>query len=322
MGKVFSPSAIAAGEYPKPGDHEAAALALTTEFEAENQETGFAGMILGSVASHFSGIRSDLDVLGVIPDDADVSRVQGRVADRIAGVAARWKIPIEAHLMTAGDLAERRPRVMRDLLFIEHLAQVASDGEYVVGELATHLKPLIEYDSAHEQWQAAKRTAENYGLFKAAYFLIGSLASFGKPDYYRLQRAFELPSALGRKLLRLNELTEWANSHDDPDPSYPARGFYARESLAKGVRRLLAGTRYEPCAAWLVDHDAEYTKLLQSTMQGDTSIADYEAWLEGVHRPAMRRALALSIGAFLLVRRQPAPDRNVHSRSLAVNPES
>ncbi len=169
-----------------------------TEFKAENKANGFAGMVYGSTTFGYAGIRSDLDVLGIIPAGTDMSAIHSRVADYIAEVAAKWQVPVEANVISVPDLAERRRRFVRDSLFMEHLVWTARSGKYVVGDVETYLQPHVTYDSARQQWLAAKTATQYYTSWKEAYFLAGSVAVLGRPNYHKLQRAFELPSALGR----------------------------------------------------------------------------------------------------------------------------
>lgn len=310
MGRVFPPEVISAGDYPVLGAHESAASALMTEFQAENKANGFTGMVYGSTTFSYASIRSDLDVLGVIPDSTDTSTIQSRVVDYIAEVATEWRVPVEANVISAPDLAQRRRRFVRDSLFMEHLASVARSGKYVVGDVETYLQPHVTYDSAQQQWLAARLVTQHYTSWKGIYFLEGSVAVLGQPNYHKLQRAFELPSALGRKLLRLVELTEWTSEHGEQNTSYPEQEFYARQSLAERVRGIVADTPYTTSVDWLANHDNEYTQLLQSTLQGETTITDYATWLKDVYQPAMRHALRLSVGAFALARRQDATKKS------------
>jgi hypothetical protein len=301
MGKVFSPEAIILGDYPEPGAHQAAAQDFVERLEEENYESGLSGMVFGSVVLGFANVRSDLDGLGIISHGTDEFAIGVRISEHIADVESSWKVPIEASVITDRDIATRRHPVTEDSLFSEHLLQAARCGKYVVGDPEPHLLPLAQFDSAHDQLQSASRIAKLYTAIKRKEFLSSLATGTDTPNYLKLQRAFELPSALGRKLLRLQELTEWAVTNEIPHIPSAGREFYARQSLAEGMAKLLEGTGHDAQAGWLVTHDGEYAQLLQGTLQGKTTIADYSSWLKAIYRPAIQHALRLAIGASALV---------------------
>jgi hypothetical protein len=254
-------------------------------------------MVFGSVALGCAGVRSDLDVLGIIPPGEDEMALSERVARHFAEVSNRWKVLTEGSVITSQDIASRRHPLTEDSLFTEHLLYMARSGKYTVGDPAASLLPLNEFDSAQSQMQAAGSITALYTAIKRKEFFTGLAAESDAPNYHKLQRAFELPTAIGRKLLRLQELREWSVASQQPHALQSSDESYRRIDLAASIKDYLQGTDGEQPANWLLGHDQEYSCLLQDTLQGEVAMTDYEDWLGKAYRPAISQALRLTIAA-------------------------
>jgi len=113
-------------------------------------------------------------------------------------------------------------------------------------------------------------------------------------NYARIQRAFELPTAITRKLVRLQQLRACKMSSIVELPPH----FYQRDGLASHAKTYYdASPEWAECSTWLIARDGEYTELLNDTVAGSTSLKEYEAWLHDIARPSYQKALHLSIAA-------------------------
>jgi hypothetical protein len=92
-----------------------------------------------------------------------------------------------------------------------------------------------------------------------------------------MQLVLRLPSTIGRKVLP-------AILAHDPDEQVLDKA-WATDTVA---RELKAADKEEAADKLirLAALDREYSKLLESTIRGDTSTHEYEAWLAGQYTPA------------------------------------
>lgn len=202
MGKVFSPLEIQAGIIPEPGAHEAAAhyivdalLENTTDFFNGNGVQ--AGMIYGSTAMGSANIRSDVDVLVTYREQlADKALPAIRWVFRHA--ERRFNVPVEANILPVGATFSPLEHAI-DPLFAEHLIDIQNQDEprwsygWPVDGLGIDPRILTE--------DTIRKLAIRYCSAKSRRLTRGLVEYDGGPDYKHLQRALELPAAIGRKVL-------------------------------------------------------------------------------------------------------------------------
>lgn len=179
-----------------------------------------------------------------------------------------------------------------DAFIAEHLRVAATEPKIhgINPEVFKRMRDIFAELPSGEALQRAQHIFENYFIYKHRTFLTAP----GDPKV--LQRAFELPTAILRKLIRLQTIRD--QTYDPANPFRPE--FYPREALAVQSKRIISSSdsdSWGPLSSWLLRHDAEYTALLESTITGNTSIEAYERWLQQVSSEAITTARKLAVAA-------------------------
>jgi hypothetical protein len=283
MGKVYTPEAVQAGNVPEEGVHQAAARLLldrlipyelrTDDFVAESPTpTGLnSAMVYGSTVTGLYNRRSDLDTLiNFSPLRMPLARQAIRAT--FAEVRSVYKVSIEAQVLADGDLANPR-RHGFDPLFINHVLEVneLKNPEWSYNDAAGLLRgQQIDPNNRRQvRGLAMGYASSRYRTFAKAW------ANYdGTPDYDVLQRMFEYPAAIGRKII----------------PAIREEGDVIPHISQKDTMEQIVATKLEELAPEHLSRAAtmqtrlaalnkEYTEVLEATMTGKKSVHAYKQWL-------------------------------------------
>jgi hypothetical protein len=304
MGKVYSVEAVAAGNIPEPGAHVEAGQFILDELFGGPNENFFSddfritddfldpnslvsGMVYGSTAQGKANIRSDVDVL-INYSERDPATAFSAIRGVFAAARERYKVPIESHILPDAVLLRKAQHGV-DSLFASHLLEVAAspdDPSWTRNNPVQYLKAggLEEPDPYRDRLIAEAYVSEKRNNFTK---VLGNLDR--GMDVDALQRALELPSAIGRKVL--------VASHEDGDiiPHISEKAA-TREAVLRKTEEL-APEGFE-CAAdsqrQLIAFEQEYSEMLDSVLDGATTLEAYDAWLQHAYEPAVLAAHSVS----------------------------
>jgi predicted nucleotidyltransferase len=285
MGKVFSPEEIESGRIPKPGAHRQAAEYILASLAREQSYDGIAGVLVyGSTTTGSANVRSDLDVLVSFYNKEVQSGLQ-RVQSTFQSAEERYHVPVEPHISRVNSYP---PYI--DPLFAKHLIDTAAQEEWSRG---TPVEMLFEHTVAAEKLGAL---ALNYIALKSVKMAKGIVNYRGEPDLATLQRAFELPSALGRKIVPA--------LRENADALAPT---YSRQDLRDSTKELLEELAGETLwgyrnAQLALNHrtldrlDKEYSTVLAATLAGTVSLEAYDQWIRTNYLEALSLAEQVATG--------------------------
>jgi predicted nucleotidyltransferase len=312
MGKIFTPNEIQSQAYPSPGAHTRVAeeiIEFICDWHEDDPDVApRAAMVHGSVVFGNDNIRSDVDVLAVRGGEGDELDVLTGMGKYIGSLARRTFIPIEISVISEEDIRSRAHPITEDIFFAEHLTVAARSTAYLCGDMGDMLRPLGEYADSEEQQAAADRMSALYVSIKKNEFFKSMTIPDQRVNYYKLQRAVELPSALGRKLVRLAQIRANAAHTNEPIAPTQESEHYTRQAFADGVLALAAD-----CPQWsgpanqLLDLDGEYEEVLQSTLSGESSIDSYTKWVSNAYKVALEQALRLTVSTSFLLQKLGSP---------------
>lgn len=293
MGKVFTSESVARETVPRSGDQERVANAFI-EAVADIPHLD-ATIVFGSTALGNANRRSDTDVALAYGEKGNSSEFFIALRDIIQALPQGELI--EPFIASRRNLADPTTSLHSDAFMAEHLKLVARESTLlsINPELFANMPdPLSELPS-DQAATLAERVVTNYLENKIRKFFNASRQN-DIENYHRLQRAFELPTAITRKLLRLQTV----RSHYRTEV-FQAQ-FYDRDNLAHESQQLsqLLGREWAQHSAWLIERDGEYSQLLEDTIEGTTSIETYQTWLDDVAQPSFDRALRLSVAALAI----------------------
>ncbi len=301
MGQVFSGEQIFKGQIPEPGAHAHAGKYILERFDDEGGSSLSidGAMVYGSTALGTASLRSDVDLfIAYHPDDARETLQNIRTI--LADAEQTYRVPIESHALDTTSL--RNPlRHSIDPLFAEQLLDIADDlrmREWVVG----HPLGALRYFEMTER--RVRGVAVQYTGAKAKQFARAILAYRDTVDLTTLQRALELPSAIGRKVIPAT-IAFGETPYDSAD----------KKAMIRLTQQRL-GKLFE-AASWdwlgsenpvsefvaLERLDREYSAVLDSAVNGLTSGSQYEKWLSNNYLPALQAARAVSYDFSELVKR-------------------
>lgn len=293
MGKVFTAGEIAAGEIPAEGAHlEAAEYIVDKLFygQAAFSDDPWAffepkinsGMVHGSVTHGTESVRSDLDlVLIYYPDRSEVlDTVQGVFTD----ITDKFKVPIEANIVTLTDALSKNHRI--DPLFLRYLHQAQENQQFSWQWPADCLSIGFTQHDFHPI--ALARTVQRYIGAKSSSFS-KALVLEDLRDEHAMQRALELPKNLGRKVLGMADsdfdvrTATTADVHKGISEFIADRSFGHEDNYGKDTKETLLR---------LSDRDAEYNEVLQAAINGELSPENYQRWLDKNRREVIRLAIS------------------------------
>lgn len=297
MGKVFTPEEIQAEAIPVEGAHLAAAdIIIDQLFYGEafdqfknypNEYIGFtginAGLIHGSVTHGTENVRSDLDVLLIHMADVERFDTLGVVRDVFGRITSNLHVPVEANIIELTDAHDRRHRI--DPLFLRYLEHAQGDERFSVNFPVNDLG--IGFMNHRETPQSLLRVVQRYTGAKTTSFA-GALTQETPTDEHRYQRALELPKNLGRKVISMTNLDFLPAEASGDEIVEGFRSFVSLCSSPEWLRDPRNSFRSD--LHRLDALDREYTEVLKSTIDGETTIEAYHDWLEGNRLDALKLA--------------------------------
>ena len=282
MGVVYSPEAVRDGKVPGPGAQAQAGKYLLDSLFKGNFENGIvAGMIYGSTAYGRATVRSDLDLL-VLHDNALARIATDALRRQIVNVRDQFHVVVEPHISAAGHHTS-----LVDPLYEKHLEDVANQArEWTRNDPIPHMRIIKATE------KAVRRDATLYAKRKSVRFATISATAGERVDLVNLQRAFELPGSIGRKVTALYGMEKEGAALTDR----PTLAGTALECLVAAGETSLTESGVEAHTK-LVELDATYTDLLKRTMK-DGDVAEYAQWLKDAYLTACQDAHVLA-GAWL-----------------------
>lgn len=305
MGEVFSPERVASGAIPAAdgSDHEQAA-ALVMNFVRSSPLTSAHSQLLiaGSTATGRANRRSDIDYLLVdaasgpegVPDLAPHRmELQARfITETMDYASSYYNVRFEGQRYTEAQL-KKAGRAIYDAFWLAHGLDVQDNyPDFVHGRPLERLRPYaigFEVPENPEMITLASAIAIRYMAGKVNVF--GEAADFDPSntrDLRRLQRAFEAPKALARKMVMMSAIG--GREVADPDVT-------SRQSMKEEMDDILSFDSTGRLARYnnqLAALDEEYDGVLDEAVRG--SVAPYERWLRDTYLPACAMALRLAEG--------------------------
>lgn len=281
MGVVYSPESVRAGEIPQLGSQARAGhYLLNTLFNPESENGIVAGMVYGSTVYDRATVRSDLDIL-ILHGNLQARAAIDALRQQIYCARNKFHVVVEPHVSSVN----HRPSI-GDPLYVKYLVDVAAQAPNW-----TRNDPISHIQIKQATPESVRRDATLYVERKAIKFAAISAAN-DRVDLRNMQRAFELPSSIGRKVTALFELEKdgaaLANRSSLADTTLDCFVSAGETDLTEsGVK---AHSR-------LVTLDATYTELLDQTMK-DGSIAEYTQWLNEAYPLACQDAQTLASAWF------------------------
>lgn len=246
-------------------------------------ETGIdSGLIHGSVTQGKDNIRSDIDILAIYRPGSEVLETVRNVFD---ATRRAYNVPIEANLITMNDALTGSHGI--DPLFYRYLYSAQDDAEFSWNWPMDSL--ALGFSEGAFGAKRLGRVVQRYVGAKTASFSKELVADF--VEFHRIQRAYELPKNLGRKVLSMLSSDFRVQDHDADDIKEGLIRFVERQSetnealvdrIAKNIDRLL-------------NQDSEYGELLEDTLDAKKSLKEYGYWFSGSGpRDTIATALSLS----------------------------
>ena len=291
MGKIFTPEEIRLGAIPEAGAHLQAAHYIVDQLFYEqnafrthpNQyiETGIdAGLIHGSATHGTATVRSDLDVAIVFRDDVSTLDTIHEVFTDVEKV---YNVPVEVSMVHHSDAMDHLHNI--DPLFLRYLIEAEANPEFSWNWPAEKLCGIGV--TMKEEPKDITRVVLRYIAAKNASFAKATVLD-GELDMHKLQRALELPKNLGRNILSMADST-FSAAHatgdeivDGLNDFLDKRAFSYEPDYAEQIKQGLKS---------LLQEDEAYTRLLEDTLSGETTLATYEDWLNERKRDLVIRAL-------------------------------
>jgi predicted nucleotidyltransferase len=299
MGKIFTPEEIREERYPQDGAHKEAAEELRRSCAALQPEYPAisSACVYGSVALGLANRRSDIDGVCLLDSNEDGVAVRREIAGLERRAEALYATPVDMSVWRADEWRKGLGVSAGDYLFLEHICPTAASTPYRLGEPAEVLYGAMRFSNAAGQLELAHRSAAAYLANKAQFFTY-RMSHDKNPDdrAVTLQRAYELPSALGRKLLRLDFLAEWRRENDTPHILGSSPEQYGRPLLATGFTALLDGDTKHLAHA-LTRNDSEYDEVLEDAIDGRKGLAGYGQYLADCYGQSVEYALGLTLAA-------------------------
>lgn len=275
MGKVFTPEELGQGFIPKDGAHAEAAQYIVDQLlyprdllgESTLGQAGNgidSGLVYGSATHDTANLRSDLDVLLIYEPHTTALRTIKNVFD----VTRRsFKVPVEANILTVDDALQGTHRL--DSLFMRYLATAQENEGFSRGW------PICLLERGMSDDRSPEDVVRKYIGGKAAGFSKELVAD--ELDTHRLQRAFELPKNLGRKVLSMASEDFRVEEHSGKDILEGLIDFIATQTPTpdKKIAEICRDLHF------LTDRDEEYTGFLEDVIDCVHPIITYVEWLKG-----------------------------------------
>lgn len=280
MGVVYSTEQIKYGRVPSFGAHATVAECILSL----NSSSISSLIIHGSVARENPSLRSDLDVV-VFTTPGSTAEVADGLRMHIEDLSTKYKVVVEPHIEDPSS-----PTLDSDLHFYQFLCNTAiAHPGYTAGDplrdLYAENLTLNPNVLAAQSLQYIKRKRSS---FAKAYVISSTL------DTHKMQRALELPSAIGRKALYS------ASFYGVYVGDFDIGNRLSMGCATRGAIENMIALSVRSADNLLETHDQltsidhEYTDLLDHAIQGEVLAAEYDEWLRAHYAPAIRLALSLS----------------------------
>ena len=231
--------------------------------------------MFGSTTTGHANIRSDLDIL--VSYDAQDSWFIRHMGLVLKHLDREFNIPVEPILYNNDKLMSGDHTI--DPIFGKHLQSVDAS------KWGIRKNPVNTLNFKDESWADV---FDRYSLHKESKFKKALLSINGKVDYKVLQRAYEIPSALGRKALALLE-TDVEPQCVDPHTASKQQIIAAIGSIAS-PHTLTALER-------ITAANTEYDQLLEQTIGGsEARVGTYADWLRHSYTQTVGFALDYTVG--------------------------
>lgn len=286
MGRVFTPEAVANHDVPEVGAHEKAGRFILNQlFEPQDywtdqDRTAFSidgngidsGLVYGSTALGKAGLRSDVDIL-LNYHANKTDRAFPLIRDVFQVAENDFNVPIEPHVLPVGALFNPLEHSI-DPLFAEHLIAVQYQNE-PRWSYNWPVDGLQFYRIEATDEERLRAIAVRYASGKSRQFAKAVVGYRGEADLHVLQRALELPGAIGRKVIAATrkadeEAPNLGDKHGMSDITIQKLGQFAPEWYRRAVD-------YQ---GYLHNLDQSYDQLLRSALDGDTTVEAYGGWLQ------------------------------------------
>jgi hypothetical protein len=324
MGRVYTPEEVWDFHVSEtPRHREAGRFALHALFPKDpadnrililNDEPIFtSAMIYGSsVDGPGPNIRSDLDLLVTHSDNVSKNYAKSRLGDIVDETEAGYKLKVEPKLFPDSGITKNEV----DPLWAEHIVDVKQRlPGWCVNDPSRILVPhLLKSDD----WEGHALLGLRYLDGKAAEFSEAIWSYVGFANYTVLQRALELPSAIGRKIL---PATKMPGEILPPISDKAGTRALVEQRIIDNFDSIQGAQLLEDQRA-LAAKDTEYTRRLMGAMEirrllkqshnkslngvnrPRNRMAEYDNWLEDNYVEACTRAERLSRGWALLLEQE------------------
>jgi predicted nucleotidyltransferase len=279
MGRVYTPAELSEEWLSQPEHFKPAAEELLQTIndivsDPDDSTSTTGALVFGSTTQGTAGRRSDLDILVTYDNLAvDASWTGRQLQEIFARIRKDWNVPIESIKYRRSDLQLQRHTL--DPFFMQHLKSVS--GEWVAGT-----NPM---NWVQDRRIPLREVFMNYALSKQTKFSkVYTDTPYNEVDYKALQRAFELPSALGRKSLGLLVACEQVEDH----------GFHSapKAEVVRSIGTLCVDeTDILVPMQELIELDREYDELLDAMEYGSFDPLEYENYLRQFASQALPAAV-------------------------------
>lgn len=295
MGRIFTAEAVAHHHIPEPGAHqEAGRFILDQLFEPRDEWTNeekFAfiidgngvesGLVYGSTALGSAGLRSDVDIL-LNYHASYANTVFPLIRDLFETAERTYNVPVEANVLPVGALYSPLEHSI-DPLFAQHLLTV----QYLEEPRWSYNWPVdaIQFTPLGEDLEQLRAIAIRYASGKSRQFTRALINFRGEADLLVMQRALELPGAIGRKVIAATQ------EHGDEDLDLGDKHVLSDVTLER-LTQLSQGwfTQATLYHQYLFNLDKTYNQILQSAIEGDTAVEDYTEWIQENYLHACKMA--------------------------------
>ncbi|HEX7633152.1 MAG TPA: nucleotidyltransferase domain-containing protein [Candidatus Saccharimonadales bacterium] len=304
MGRVYTPEIVERGYVPEPGAHAKAGKHILEVFEAgfaaDDRYPIASAMVYGSTTLGAATRRSDLDLLiNYWSSDTEHEQAAFDIIRSVTrGAQDRYHVYIEPTILQQTALDSPLENNV-DTLFRGHLADICSkQPEWCFNDPAG----LIESYSLSDP-QAIKINTQAGLKFLAIAYTSGKLRQLARglsspsddPNYEMLQRALEVPASIGRKMVALASVNDSGSDLANRNNSFKAFVELSSRLDPKYQTLLpLDGEAMRNDLIALKTADDTYSALLESTLEGSTSIGEYRDWITERYRPICRLAYRIA----------------------------
>jgi predicted nucleotidyltransferase len=323
MGRVYTPEEVADGAIPKRGAHELAGREILRDIEAYGETHG--ALIYGSTADGRATMRSDLDVFVSFPSlDSDKTLVE--LQGIFAAIEAKYKVFVEPHALDSDSLSNPL-RHSIDPLFAEELQRSALAFHHQRWVTGWPIRDLRTFEATPRR---IRSVAMQYSSSKAKQFGRAILSYRGQLDTTTLQRALELPAAVGRKVIPATAVIG-EYELDTTDKRDMTRETQRRLKILSGVA--MGTFRDEFNGGWLGSADPvgtfealarlnhEYSTVLFEAYHGGISVDTYREWLDKNYLRAIQLARTTAFDWSEIMNKLPHLDFNPDSTEYELSPD-